>query len=167
MEWVYKQKFFYNYTHEIRDLEKVYDGFFQWMKNEIDTDIEDIKKKKLLYLNEGYCSISQNIANKINDLPLKVKLSILNLNNSEKFERYINNKIIEQKFIKKKEDSDYKIYTDLLSWYSVTPEGVSKVINNLFNKQFNNKNSNLMYKEKLSEKNVSFCNKSKYQIRFS
>ena len=102
----------------------------------------------------------------MNDSSLRIKLSVLNSTNSEKFERYTKNKIVEQKFIKNKEDLDYNIYTDLLSWYTVTPEGVSKVIINLFNKQINNKTSNRIYKEKLSEKNVTFDNKNKCEIRF-
>lgn len=168
MKWIHEQKDFciLNYTHEINDSQKIYNDFFQWIKNEIDNDIEDIKKKKLLYLNEGYCNLSKNIVNKMNDSSLRIKLSVLNSTNSEKFERYTKNKIVEQKFIKNKEDLDYNIYTDLLSWYTVTPEGVSKVIINLFNKQINNKTSNRIYKEKLSEKNVTFDNKNKCEIRF-
>lgn len=168
MKWIHEQKNFciLNYTHEINDSQKIYNDFFQWIKNEIDNDIEDIKKKKLLYLNEGYCNLSKNIVNKMNDSSLRIKLSVLNSTNSEKFERYTKNKIVEQKFIKNKEDLDYNIYTDLLSWYTVTPECVSKVIINLFNKQINNKTSNRIYKEKLSEKNVTFDNKNKCEIRF-
>ena len=134
MFWSNKFEQSYNYSCENKNPQAIYDEFYNWIKDEIVEDNKAIKKKELVYLYKTYEKIETNIK-QLDDASLRFKLIVLNDENSIKFKKYTINKMNEHKFIKNKEAVDYRIYTDLASWYSNTPNGVMKVILNLYKKQ--------------------------------
>lgn len=143
----------------------IYNSFLKWMHEYIEKNKQEVIEKDLKYLKQPYEYEEHKILLRIESNNNWYKLIRLNKQSTEKLKIATDDmKEIHDFFDNEEsEEKGYKHYNRLLSWYTITPKNIDKIIYNLTRKQ--EEKENIKYKieseiKLFGETTLEFINKN-------
>lgn len=138
----------------------IYNSFFEWMGEAIGENKKEVIEKELKYLKQPYDEEEHEILSRLESRDNWYKLVRFSRKNTKDFKAVINDMKEIHEFFNDEdyEEKGYNHYNRLLSWYTVTPKNVDKIIDNIIEHQKNKKA--VKYRLVSTIEDVEFNNKS-------